>query len=251
MARPIKQGLDYFTLDCHFDDKVELVIAEFGMTGLGILIRLYQKIYSENGYYCRWDNDVALLFSRSNGVGGNVVSEVINTCMRRGIFDCGLYERCSILTSKGIQKRYFEAVTKRKSVNLKKEYLLINAPENMVNSVNNAVNDGKNAVNDGNNPQIKLNKTKLNKTKEDESKAEQYSRALLEAYSEEDKRKRCPLFLIPKDCQLSVAEYDCLYKHISSEDKFMSYTNRVGEYRKTKQFEAIISWAKEDGCWID
>lgn len=92
MARPTKSGLDYFTLDCHFDDKVELVIAEFGMDGLGILIRLFQKIYSDRGYYCCWNDDVALLFSRKNGVGGNVVSEVIGACIRRGIFDSGMYQ---------------------------------------------------------------------------------------------------------------------------------------------------------------
>lgn len=30
MARPAKIGLDYFELDCHMDEKVELIEAEFG-----------------------------------------------------------------------------------------------------------------------------------------------------------------------------------------------------------------------------
>ena len=33
MARPIKAGLDYFELDCHMDEKVELIEAEFGLKG--------------------------------------------------------------------------------------------------------------------------------------------------------------------------------------------------------------------------
>ena len=119
-----KQGIDYFSNAVVYEDNVELIIAEFGMVGLGILNRLWQKIYS-NGYFCRWNNDVALLFAQKNGVGVNVVSEVLQGCFRRGVLDASLYEKYEILTSKGIQKRYFEAVKRRKSVDVKNEYLLI------------------------------------------------------------------------------------------------------------------------------
>lgn len=174
MARPIKQGLDYFTLDCFFDDKVELVIAEFGMTGLGILVRLFQKIYSDCGYYCYWNDDVALLFSRQNGLGGNVVSEVIDACIRRGVFHCGMYEHCSILTSEGIQRRYFEAVKRRSCLNLKNEYLLITVPNNEVFVNNNSVNADNNSQIAGSNPQsrVKESKVKKSKVKESVSKAD-------------------------------------------------------------------------------
>lgn len=37
MARPLKQGLDYFPLDCQVDVKFELVEAEFGLTGFGVV----------------------------------------------------------------------------------------------------------------------------------------------------------------------------------------------------------------------
>ncbi len=37
MARPTKQGLDYFLVDVQFDDKVELHIAEEGSDGLSVL----------------------------------------------------------------------------------------------------------------------------------------------------------------------------------------------------------------------
>ena len=94
------------------------------MVGLDILNRLWQMIYS-NGYFCQWNNDVALLFAQKNGVGVNVVSEVLQSCFRRGVLDAFLYEKHEILTSKGIQKRYFEAVKRRKSVDTKNEYLLI------------------------------------------------------------------------------------------------------------------------------
>lgn len=250
MARPIKQGLDYFNLDCHFDDKVELVIAEFGMTGLGILIRLFQKIYGENGYYCCWNDDVALLFSRNNGVGGNVVSEVINACLRRGVFDRGMYERCSILTSKGIQKRYLEAATRRKSIEWKKDYLLIDIPTENINADNNSVNVDNNAVNDSNNSQIKVNKSKLNKTKVNKSKLNNSSTAahretLIQEYSEQD---RAELYL---GSILTVAEYDYLYRHIT-EFELENYINKIQRYSDCKQpFETILQWAIADGNYHD
>lgn len=250
MARPIKQGLDYFTLDCHFDDKVELVIAEFGMTGLGILIRLFQKIYSENGYYCCWDDDVALLFSRNNGVGGNVVSEVINACLRRGVFDCEMYKRCSILTSKGIQKRYLEAATRRKSIEWKKDYLLISIPTENINVDNNAVNVSNNAVNDSNNSQIKVNKSKLNKTKVNKSKLDNSGstaarEALMTEYSEQERTELYP------GSVLTVAECDYLYRHIE-EYEFNNYMNKLNRYPNCKQpFETILQWAISDGSYHD
>ena len=41
-----KSGLDYFPLACNFEDKIELIEAEFGLEGLAIVVKLYQKIYA-------------------------------------------------------------------------------------------------------------------------------------------------------------------------------------------------------------
>ena len=42
MARPQKEGIDYFTLDVKMDDEVKLVEAKSGIAGFGVLIKLYQ-----------------------------------------------------------------------------------------------------------------------------------------------------------------------------------------------------------------
>lgn len=120
----MKSGLDYFPLDVYLDDKFKLIEAEFGLTGFAIVVKLFQKIYGELGYYCEWTNEVALLFGRENCLGDSAVSEIVSAAIRRGIFDKKLAEQ-GILTSAGIQKRYFEAVSRRKEVKVKKEYLLI------------------------------------------------------------------------------------------------------------------------------
>lgn len=120
-----KEGLDYFPLDCLLNEKFELIEAEFGLTGFAVVVKMLQRIYGVRGYYCEWNNEVALLFGRSCGTGGNVVSEIIEASVRRGIFSEELFNKYHILTSKGIQERYFEAVSRRKEVQVKNEYLLI------------------------------------------------------------------------------------------------------------------------------
>ena len=47
MARPSKIGLDYFPLDVTVEDSIELLEAECGLSGFAILIKLWQKIYSQ------------------------------------------------------------------------------------------------------------------------------------------------------------------------------------------------------------
>ena len=160
MARPLKEGIDYFPLDCQLDDKFELIEAEYGLTGFGVVVKLFQKIYGQNGYYIEWTSEVALLFSKRIGVGGSVVSEIVEASIRRGIFDKRLFEKYGILTSSGIQKRYLEAVSRRKGLKIKDEYLLVNYDQNRINVGNNSINADNNCENDSNNTQIKENKIK-------------------------------------------------------------------------------------------
>lgn len=123
-------ALRYFTLDCHMDDSIKLLESEFGLKGFAIIIKLYQKIYSDEGYYCNWNRDVELLFAAGlstdrEPIGGSFVSEVIKGCLRRGVFDKGMFEEYGILTSRGIQNRYLEAARRRTSAKLINEYLLV------------------------------------------------------------------------------------------------------------------------------
>lgn len=125
----MKSGIDYFPLDVALDEKFELIEAEFGLTGFGVVVKLLQKIYGGQGYYVEWTNEVALLFAKRVGLGGGVVSEIVEASVKRGIFDKTLYDKYHILTSNGIQKRYFEAVGRRKSVEVEGAYLLVNAAD--------------------------------------------------------------------------------------------------------------------------
>lgn len=67
-----KSGIDYFPLDVVLDAKFELIEAEFGLTGFGVVVHLLQEIYGKAGYYIEWTEEVALLFARKVGLGGSV-----------------------------------------------------------------------------------------------------------------------------------------------------------------------------------
>lgn len=163
MGRLPKQGLDYFPLDVNFydDDKVALIVSEFGIIGEAILVRLLCRIY-KNGYYWRWSDDECLLFCK--WAGGrfvpNQVREVISGCLRRSIFDDRVFKMFSVLTSIGIQRRYMLATNERKEIIINPDFWLIDLPKNGKNRINrsiNGINPPINRINRSINPQSKDN----------------------------------------------------------------------------------------------
>lgn len=121
-------GIDYFSFNVDFfnDDKLQLIEAEFGIKGSYIAVRLLCKIYHE-GYYYQWGDDECLLFTKNigNGIVSNTVKEVLAGLVKRSFFDKGVFDQFTVLTSAGIQRRYFEAVKRRQSVEARAELLLI------------------------------------------------------------------------------------------------------------------------------
>lgn len=154
MARPTKDGLDYFPLDTQTekDIKFQVIEAQFGIVGFGIIIKLYQLIYSDKGYYTEWNELISTISAAKWSCTGfpvdvKTVNKVVRAAAKYGIFDDGKLNEYGILTSAGIQKRYLEVSKRRKNLNLRREYLLISAPDSEINVRNNAVNVRNNAVN--------------------------------------------------------------------------------------------------------
>lgn len=164
MARPLKEGVDYFSLDCYMDDKIKMIQAEFGLKGFAIVVKLWQTIYREHGYYCEWNEEKKLLFTSEEGAdcGPGLINEIVQACIRRDIFSKKLFDKYQILTSRGIQKRYLSITAKRKKAEMKKEYSLVEVAHNSINDDNNRVNVGKNQVNSVDNTQSKVKESKVN-----------------------------------------------------------------------------------------
>ena len=162
-GRQNKVGLDYFELDCHMDDKVRLIQAEYGLKGFAVFVKLLQEIYVGNGYYCEWTQDRELLFASENGLNSGslqLLKDIVSACIRRNIFSERLYKEYGILTSSGVQKQYLKATVKREVVNLKKEYLLISIPENNKNVVINSISSDENSISVGRNEQSIVEKSR-------------------------------------------------------------------------------------------
>jgi len=126
MARPGKLGLDYFPLDTDIeqDDKIALIEAKYGITGFGIVLKLLIKIY-RNGYFYNWNSEARLLFSSRVNVEEEVIRAIVEDAVSWQIFDRQKYDKYKILTSAGIQKRYIAAVTKRKKIEMIKDYICV------------------------------------------------------------------------------------------------------------------------------
>lgn len=142
MARPTKQGIDYFPLDVQFDDKVELYVAETGAVGLAVVVTIWQLIYQNHGYYIQNNQDLTLLVRRRLMADISEINTCISASISRGVFDSGMSDKHGILTSRAIQKRYFDAAKKKKSINVVENYIMsgVSVGENAVYSVGNATN---------------------------------------------------------------------------------------------------------------
>ena len=160
-----KSGIDYFPLDVTLDAKFELVEAEFGLTGFGVVVHLLQEIYGKAGYYIEWTEEVALLFARKIGLGGSVVSEIVEASIRRGMFDKEKYDKYHVLTSKGIQKRYFEAVSRRKVLEVDFNILLVNVAQILPNVDIHAVNVNISSENADISKQSRVKKSRVEESK--------------------------------------------------------------------------------------
>lgn len=160
-----KSGIDYFPLDVNLNAKFELIEAEFGLTGFGVVVHLLQEIYGKAGYYIEWTEEVALLFARKVGLGGSVVSEIVEASVRRGMFDKEKFDKYRVLTSKGIQKRYFEAVSRRKVLEVDYNILLVNATQICPNVDIRAVNVNIFSENADISKQSKVEKSRVEKSR--------------------------------------------------------------------------------------
>lgn len=237
----MKAGIDYFPLDCQLDEKFELIEAEFGLTGFSVVVKLLQRIYGGQGYYCEWTREVALLFARRAGLaGGNAVSEIVSAAIERGIFDRVLYERYSILTSSGIQRRYLEAVGRRKKVTLKSEYLLLcyaDLPKNVDISGENANISKKNA---NISEQSRVEESKVEESRVEESTAAPCGASPYVAHD------------LYHNIQLSENEYESLCGQFGKHNTDR-YIKRMSTYQFEKSrsysshFKKLTEWMRKDG----
>ena len=112
MARPRKEGLDYFPIDVDIFEDLEVEYAKFGADGFTIYMYLLTRVY-KRGYYLEVDEDFLLVMAARLRMSEQKVMQVLNYLLKRSLFDNTLFQSVKVLTSAGIQERFQLAVKSR------------------------------------------------------------------------------------------------------------------------------------------
>lgn len=116
MARPQKKGLDYFPFDVGFfnDIKIRGLKGHFqSLDGIVVYIYFLCLIYKENGYYMQIDSDTYDVAADDLNMSNDKIGLIISFLCKRSLFDSKLFASDKVLTSRGIQLRFQEAVKSR------------------------------------------------------------------------------------------------------------------------------------------
>lgn len=174
--------MEYFPLDVGFlrDKKVKLLKAEFGASSVLFVLYVFCKAYEGDGYFLKWDKDDCLIAAEDLKESPAYISEVLQGCLARSLFDEGVYQMFGVLTSAGIQRRYLRGCEKRDEIEIASEYWLLDVNDKKdvsagtraklaffeVSGGKNGVNSPGNPVNSPGNPQSKGKESKGKKRKD-------------------------------------------------------------------------------------
>ena len=133
MARPRKRGIDYFPFDVDFfsDKKIRILKSRFGADGIAIYLYLLCEIY-KNGYYIQIDDDYEYIIADDLSMSNEKVKQVLKFLLERSLLDSKLFQSDTIITSRGIQCRFQEAIKTRASkseIEVESKYWLLSENE--------------------------------------------------------------------------------------------------------------------------
>lgn len=143
MARPTKQGLEYFSFDVDFfsDVKVRRISRACGPASTSILICLLCNIYRDKGYYISWDENLPFVVADTIGTTEGAVEEVVKKAIQVGFFNKELFDKYRILTSNGIQNRFKSAVLRREEIEYVVDYLVSEHKNEVIAYKNEVIDD--------------------------------------------------------------------------------------------------------------
>jgi hypothetical protein len=231
-----KEGLDYFPLDTNIelDDKFALINAKYGITGYGVIVKMFTKIYGDKGYYYGWNENTQLLFSARIGVEVNKVIEIINDAVRWEIFDKKMFEKYQILTSKRIQETFLEAAKRRRRIEILKQFLLLNGDNVYIKGENVYIIDENAYILE----QSKVKESKVKKSKVKESKVNNK-----DIHTPHKKKYADFVSLTEEEYQKLISQY--------GEDNTKAFINKLNVFKGANgkkyksDYLAILNWVVE------
>lgn len=126
MPTPKKEGLEHVPLDPAFfdDQKIKLLDGKFENDGPLFFLKLLCLI-SKKGYFIHWDEETMDEYATIEKKDSERLNAILQYLLKRGLFDKGIYDKYRVLTSKGIQERFFDIVSRRAEIKVVRKYLVI------------------------------------------------------------------------------------------------------------------------------
>lgn len=112
MARPCKQGLDYFPLDTDLflrDGRIRLLISRFGAGAVCVYLYILCRCYGDGGYYALASTEFWDMAGCDLHMKEPRLREIVDFLAEKQLLDAALLGE-GVLTSSGIQRRFQEAV---------------------------------------------------------------------------------------------------------------------------------------------
>lgn len=179
MARPRKDGLDYFPLDVNFlsDLKIKKIIRAYGAQAVAVVMSVLTTIYRDNGYFATYDDDLIFIIADELKLEDGYVKDIIEKLIEVDFLNKEQKEKNNILTSIGIQERYLKACERRVKTTLNATYSLLNDSSNELPQTE-STHEGSfcqqkprsTGVNDDKSTQSKVKESKVKESKEKNSK---------------------------------------------------------------------------------
>lgn len=182
MARPRKDGLDYFPLDVNFlsDLKIKKIIRAHGAQAVAVVISVLTTIYRDNGYFATYDEDLIFIIADELKLEDSYVKDVIEKLIEVDFLNKEQKEKNNILTSIGIQERYLKVCERRVKTTLNATYNLLNNSSNELPQTESTPESGfciqkprSTGVNDSESTQSKVKERKGKESKEKNSKEQE------------------------------------------------------------------------------
>ena len=177
MSGQPKRGLEFAGWDVHMfddDERIDELIDAQGWTGFSVYFYLSMKAFATNGFYYSWrDTSPASIARRmSGGIKSETVKQVVQLCLRIGLFDKGLYDREGVLTNKDIQIRYMNAIEKRslKGRTIEKKFWLLKKEETKAYIV---ISENAHSLPENATKESKVKESKVKESKVKESKVKE------------------------------------------------------------------------------
>lgn len=245
MARPKKQGLDYFPFDVDFfsNKKIKILKSRYHTDGVLIYIYLLCEIY-KNGYYIIWDEDYKFIVADDLNLSDGLIEQVIAFLVKRSLLTSILLGSDTALTSPGIQSRFQEAVKPRASkspVSVIKELWLLTKEktQGFIKVINLKGFSENNPDNSENNPDnSENNSTKESKVKKSKVK-ERREDATPSSYG-----KFQNVFLTDNEFSELKQKYPLVYQ--KKIEDLSSYMKSNGKHYQS-HFATLIRWIEQDG----